>query len=224
MVFESVVVDVLNRFLGDYVVNLDSSQLKLGIWGGDAILTNLEIKENALSQLDIPFKVRAGHIGRLELKIPWKNLYTQSVEATLDGVYLLIVPTASIKYDAEKEEKQLQEARQRELQRIEETKLKAAEQEDPKLEKQDTFVEKLVTQVIKNVQVKISNIHVRYEDDVTNPNCPLSFGVSLKNLSLQTSDKNWNPSLLDENAKLFFQVGSVRQLVCLLECQLSPLL
>uniref|UniRef100_A0A4W6GBS7 Vacuolar protein sorting 13 homolog A n=1 Tax=Lates calcarifer TaxID=8187 RepID=A0A4W6GBS7_LATCA len=166
MVFESVVVDVLNRFLGDYVVNLDSSQLKLGIWGGDAILKNLEIKENALSQLDIPFKVRAGHIGRLELKIPWKNLYTQSVEATLDGVYLLIVPTASIKYDAEKEEKQLQEARQRELQRIEETKLKAAEQENPKLEKQDTFVEKLVTQVIKNLQVKISNIHVRYEDDV----------------------------------------------------------
>ncbi|KAI3372816.1 hypothetical protein L3Q82_023273 [Scortum barcoo] len=250
MVFESLVVDVLNRFLGDYVVNLDSSQLKLGIWGGDAILTNLEIKENALSQLDIPFKVRAGHIGRLELKIPWKNLYTQSVEATLDGVYLLIVPTASIKYDAEKEEKQLQEARQRELQRIEETKLKAAEQaptwldsalrlrlrflgfsimcwylvpENPTLEKQDTFVEKLVTQVIKNLQVKISNIHVRYEDDVTNPDCPLSFGVSLKNLSLQnlkvisspilhclsnlqTSDKNWKPSLLNENSRLFFKL------------------
>lgn len=33
-----------------------------------------------------------------------------------------------IKYDAEKEEKQLQEARQRDLDRIEETKLKAAEQ------------------------------------------------------------------------------------------------
>ncbi|KAF7652944.1 hypothetical protein LDENG_00089730 [Lucifuga dentata] len=206
MVFESLVVDVLNRFLGDYVVNLDSSQLRLGIWGGDAILTNLEIKENALSQLDIPFKVRAGHIGRLELKIPWKNLYTQSVEATLDGVYLLIVPTASIKYDAEKEEKQTQEARQRELQRIEETKQKAAEQENPVLEKQDTFVEKLVTQVIKNLQVKISNIHVRYEDDVTNPRCPLSFGVSLKNLSLQTADKNWIPSLLDENSKLFFKL------------------
>lgn len=33
--FESVVVDVLNRFLGDYVVNLDTSQLTLGIWGGN---------------------------------------------------------------------------------------------------------------------------------------------------------------------------------------------
>lgn len=103
---------------------------------------------------------------------------------------------AGIKYDAEKEERQLQEARQRELQRIEETKQKAAEKgavnhlsslwfyietgnivcefafvflysENPKAEKQDTFVEKLVTQVIKNLQVKISNIHVRYEDDVS---------------------------------------------------------
>jgi vacuolar protein sorting-associated protein 13A/C len=34
MVFESIVVDVLNRFLGDYVENLNRSQLKLGIWGG----------------------------------------------------------------------------------------------------------------------------------------------------------------------------------------------
>lgn len=39
--------------------------------------------------------------------------------------------------------------------------------ENPKLEKQDTFMEKLVTQVIKNLQVKISNIHVRYEDHVS---------------------------------------------------------
>uniref|UniRef100_A0A663N328 Vacuolar protein sorting 13 homolog A n=1 Tax=Athene cunicularia TaxID=194338 RepID=A0A663N328_ATHCN len=102
-------------------------------------------------------------LGQLNLQIPWQNLYTQPVEAVLDGVYLLIVPTASIKYDAEKEARQLLEARQRELQRIEEAKQKIADQE----EKQDTFVEKLVTQVIKNLQVKISNIHIRYEDDVS---------------------------------------------------------
>ncbi|KAI1239929.1 hypothetical protein IHE44_0011368 [Lamprotornis superbus] len=206
MVFESLVVDVLNRFLGDYVVNLDSSQLKLGIWGGAVALKNLEIKENALSQLDVPFKVKAGHISQLNLQIPWQNLYTQPVEAVLDGVYLLIVPTASIKYDAEKEARQLLEARQRELQRIEEAKQKIADRDKVKEEKQDTFVEKLVTQVIKNLQLKISNIHIRYEDDITNRDNPLSFGISLQNLSLQTSDKNWNPCLHDETAKLFHKL------------------
>lgn len=34
-------------------------------------------------------------LGQLNLQIPWKNLYTQPVEAVLDEVYLLIVPTAS---------------------------------------------------------------------------------------------------------------------------------
>ena len=34
MVFESIVAEILNRFLGDYVENLDRSQLKIGIWGG----------------------------------------------------------------------------------------------------------------------------------------------------------------------------------------------
>uniref|UniRef100_A0A8C0H0U0 Vacuolar protein sorting 13 homolog A n=1 Tax=Chelonoidis abingdonii TaxID=106734 RepID=A0A8C0H0U0_CHEAB len=179
MVFESLVVDVLNRFLGDYVVNLDSSQLTLGIWGGN---------EN-------PEAVPRGAAGQcqLNLQIPWKYLYTQPVEAVLDGVYLLIVPTASIKYDAEKEDRQLLEAKQRELQRIEDAKQKIADQDKGKEEKQDTFVEKLVTQVIKNLQVKISNIHVRYEDDV--------------NLfPFQTSDQNWNPCLHDEATKLFYKL------------------
>ena len=34
MVFASVLVDVLNRFLEPYVERLDSSHLKVGIWNG----------------------------------------------------------------------------------------------------------------------------------------------------------------------------------------------
>uniref|UniRef100_A0A4W3I075 Vacuolar protein sorting 13 homolog A n=1 Tax=Callorhinchus milii TaxID=7868 RepID=A0A4W3I075_CALMI len=185
MVFESIVIDVLNRFLGDYVVNLDSSQLTIGIWGGKKdLILNLCLFVFQ-SELDVPFKVKAGHIAKLQLKIPWNNLYNQPVDAILDGVYLLVVPSASITYDAEKERRQLHELKQRELKRIEEAKQKVADKGKPKEEKQDTFVEKLVTQVIKNLQVQITNIHIRYEDNITNENCPLSFGVSLQNLSLQ---------------------------------------
>ncbi len=34
MVFESLVVDLVNKYLGDFIENLDKSQLKIGIWGG----------------------------------------------------------------------------------------------------------------------------------------------------------------------------------------------
>jgi len=34
MVFESVIVDILNKYLKPYVKRLDSSQLNLGVWKG----------------------------------------------------------------------------------------------------------------------------------------------------------------------------------------------
>lgn len=35
MVFESIVTDLMNRFLGDFIENLDKKQLNIGIWGGE---------------------------------------------------------------------------------------------------------------------------------------------------------------------------------------------
>ncbi|XP_029431385.1 vacuolar protein sorting-associated protein 13C isoform X2 [Rhinatrema bivittatum] len=206
MVLESVVADLLNRFLGDYVENLDRSQLKLGIWGGNVALENLQIKENALSELDVPVKVKAGQIDKLTLKIPWKNLYGEAVVAALEGLYILVVPGASIKYDVEKEEKLLQEAKQKELLRIENALQKAAEKEKLKEEKKDTFLEKLATQVIKNLQVKITNIHIRYEDDITDSSKPVSVGVTLGELSLLTANEFWKPCILNEAVKVIYKL------------------
>uniref|UniRef100_A0A3Q3JJ33 Vacuolar protein sorting 13 homolog C n=1 Tax=Monopterus albus TaxID=43700 RepID=A0A3Q3JJ33_MONAL len=203
MVFESLVSDLLNRFIGDYVENLDKSQLKIGIWG-NVVLENLKVKENALSEFDVPFKVKAGQI-KLTLKIPWKNLYSDAVVVVLDGLYLLVVPGA-IKYDAAKEEHHQQEVKQRELQRIEEA-LQMAGRRKSQEEKKDTFVEKLATQVIKNLQVKISSIHLRYEDDLLDPEHPLSMGVTLSELSLQTTDENWKLCILNEAAKIIYKLG-----------------
>ncbi|XP_014875628.1 vacuolar protein sorting-associated protein 13C-like isoform X2 [Poecilia latipinna] len=212
MVFESLVSDLLNRFIGDYVENLDKSQLKIGIWGGNVVLENLRVKENALSEFDVPFKVKAGQIGKLTLKIPWKNLYGDAVVATLDGLYLLVVPGATIKYDAAKEERYQQEAKQKELQRIEEALQSAARRDKPQEDKKDTFMEKLATQVIKNLQVKISSIHLRYEDDLSDPQRPLSMGVTLSELSLQTTDENWKLCILNEAAKIIYKLGRLESL------------
>ncbi|XP_018108372.1 vacuolar protein sorting-associated protein 13C isoform X2 [Xenopus laevis] len=203
---ESVVADLLNRCLGDYVENLDRSQLKLGIWGGNVVLENLRIKENALSELNVPFKVKAGQIDKLTLKIPWKNLYGDAVVATLEGLFLLVVPVASIKYDAQKEEKSLQDTKQRELQRIEDALQKAAAKDKPKDDKKDTFVEKLLTQVIKNLQIKITDIHIRYEDDITDVKMPFSVGVTLSELSLLTCNESWKPCILNEATKIIYKL------------------
>jgi len=51
----------------------------------------------------------------------------------------------------------------------------------------DSFAEKLFTNVVKNLELTVTNIHIRYEDRVTNPGCPFSVGVSLHELSCRVS-------------------------------------
>lgn len=52
------------------------------------------------------------------MKIPWKNLYNAPVEAQIDKLFILAIPNTSIKYNAEKEDKWLQEEKQNELRKI----------------------------------------------------------------------------------------------------------
>lgn len=70
----------------------------------------------------------------------------------------------------------------------------------------ETFVEKLVTQIIKNVQLKITDIHIRYEDSITNPKTPFSFGITLHNLSVHTTDENWKKAVIQEAVTKIFKV------------------
>jgi len=51
----------------------------------------------------------------------------------------------------------------------------------------DSFAERLFINVIKNLELTISNIHIRYEDKVTNPASPFSVGVTLHELSCRVS-------------------------------------
>lgn len=48
MVFESIVAYLIDKYLSDYIENIDTSKLHVGIWSGDIVLENLKIKSNAL--------------------------------------------------------------------------------------------------------------------------------------------------------------------------------
>lgn len=174
--------------------------------GRDIILNNLEIRPTVLDDLDLPVKLRSGHLSSLTLKIPFKNLWTQPVVAAVDGLYILVVPNRGVKYNREKEEKYEFEAKQKELLRIEEARKAKKKAKGTAPEQQDGFVEKWVTQVIKNVQISVSNIHVRFEDEFTNRARPFAAGLTLHNLMFQTTNENWVKCLADETVKFIYKM------------------
>lgn len=69
MVFETLVADLLNRFLGDFVDNLDASQLNIGIWGGNHIFIII----NACNY-SFHFKEMLNSITLKSKKLRWMSL------------------------------------------------------------------------------------------------------------------------------------------------------
>ena len=81
--FESLVANILNRFLGSYIENFDPKQLNIGIWSGDVKLKNLRLKKESLDKFKLPLDVKFGHIGELTLQIPWSNLKSKPVKVII---------------------------------------------------------------------------------------------------------------------------------------------
>lgn len=74
MVLKTVVATIVNQVLGEYISNLQTSQLELGIWNGDVVLHNLTLRKDIFKKLRIPIDVVEGTIGNLTLSIPWADL------------------------------------------------------------------------------------------------------------------------------------------------------
>ena len=73
----------------------------------------------------------------------------------------------------------------------------------------NSFVEKLTAQIIKNVQIFIKNIHLRYEDRVTKPGHPFSVGVSLHTLELHTTNETCDRYVApQQESPIFYKVTS----------------
>ncbi|XP_058806498.1 intermembrane lipid transfer protein Vps13 isoform X2 [Phymastichus coffea] len=190
MVFESIVAELLNKVLGEYIQNLDYKQLKLSLWGGDVVLKDLLIKESALDMLDLPIKLEYGRLGKLILKIPFKDMWNGQIDAIVEDLFILIVPTSQSKYDPEKEEKAQLEAKRAEIARVEKSKQLADLKNQEKVD--DSMMEKLLARMIKNIHVEINRIHVRYEDHVTFKEHPFSVGLTLNRFALESCDRLWS--------------------------------
>lgn len=196
--FESLVASLLNRFLGAYIENFDSKQLNIGIWGGDVRLKNLRLKKESLDKFKLPLDVKFGHLGELTLLIPWNNLKGKPVKVVIDDVYLLASPMILNDYDQEEDSRREQALKQERLKDYEtmQSALTSNDSLDPNSAANESFTESLVTKIIDNLQVTIKNIHIRYEDDSVLTQSPYSLGVTLEELSAQSTNANWEPSFI----------------------------
>lgn len=61
-------------------------------------------------------------LGKLILKIPFKDMWNGQIDAIVEELFVLVVPASQVSYNEEKEEKTKLEAKRAELARVEKKK------------------------------------------------------------------------------------------------------
>ncbi|XP_040119407.1 vacuolar protein sorting-associated protein 13D isoform X4 [Oryx dammah] len=182
---EGLVAWVLNTYLGKYVNNLNTDQLSVALLKGAVELENLPLKKDALKELELPFEVKAGLIGKVTLQIPFYRPHVDPWVISISSLHLIGAPEKIQDFNDEKEKLLERERKKALLQALEE------KWKNERQQKGESYwysvTASVVTRIVENIELKIQDVHLRFEDGVTNPSHPFAFGICIKNVSMQNA-------------------------------------
>jgi hypothetical protein len=231
---KNLLLTVLVKVLGKYVEGLTNENLEIGVFSGHIELNNLKLKDSALDQFELPIQVKKGCLKHLCVSIPWTQLDSRPVEIEIDGVYLLATPLDIAQCTPEISRNMVYASKQKKLQEIhenilgmlkeEEEKQKraiaAAADEPPKATSSASvsYVQQLVTSIIDNLEIKLKNIHIRYEDSAADYGQLFCAGLTLDELLLTTCDDTWGTNKLIKRDAADIAQGVVRKIGKIVNC------
>ena len=209
----------LTKYLRKYVRMGEQQQLQLSLWSGELNLSCLELNPDAIIPSGSPIVCERGFVKTLKVRIPWTRLQSEPVSITLEGVSILLRPKKGSKWDKETHEREAKEAKNAALELFEKGRLSKTEDNDEKQDEKTGFFSRIQDIVSSNIQVKVNNVHIKYEDCDIHPHNPISLGISFSSLSCVSTDQNWTPGFITHQQTLLYKLLSLEGL----KVSLSPI-
>ncbi|CAG0914453.1 unnamed protein product [Notodromas monacha] len=216
---ESLAAWVLNQYLGKYVENLNTDQLSIALLKGSLELENLPLRRDALRHLGLPFKIQAGFIGKVKLDIPITRLRSSPWVISMEQLYVIICPLSPDEFDSAIEDEFALERKLGLLDALEAEWRAGLEERNATSQYSSTYSYyqfgsgTLMADVLENIQLDIRDVHVRIEDELTEPKIPFSFGFTLEYLTAKTTDGSWTPKFVSrDKASFSFKLVQLKNL------------
>ncbi|KAH3757405.1 vacuolar protein sorting-associated protein vps13 [Pelomyxa schiedti] len=218
VIASQVVGNLLHMYLGNFVEGLGTN-MAVNLSSGELVLRDLRLKPDSLYlTLNLPITVKCGFIGKFQLELPWSCLKTKPTKLIVDRVCIIAGPKYD--YDPAAEEQRLQKAKQSKLAFAE--LLRASKQEESCVKDNPaaSFSQRVGGEIMDNLQISVNNLHIRYEDDTTNPTRPFVAGIVVENVLAQSTDSSWNPCTVS-GSNIVHKLVEVKNLSAYWQCGAS---
>lgn len=183
---EGYITPLLTSYLNKYIKNIKPSDLKLSFWGGDAVLTNLQLKldaiEDSLRSLGLPFELKSGSVKQLTLHIPWTAIGSEPIIASFDSV------ECTIKLHNFYQTRSLSSPRVfKEQATPTETTPSQCSPDPQQAGTAPGYISGLLNRITNNVRLRVTNCLLKIIEE----HCDLQFSISIKEAEFMTANSSW---------------------------------
>ncbi|KAF7651325.1 hypothetical protein LDENG_00112200 [Lucifuga dentata] len=188
---ESYVTPLLMSYVNKYIKNLKPSDLQLSLWGGDVVLSKLDLKLDVLEQeLKLPFMFMSGHIHELRIHVPWTKLGSEPVVITINTMECILKLRDGAQDDHESGSSSTSRSISDSSKAVAKPRrLQQAAPSDPDLP--PGYVQSLIRRVVNNVNIVVNNLILKYvEDDIV-------LSVNITSAECYTVDDMWERAFMD---------------------------
>uniref|UniRef100_A0A8C2WXL4 Vacuolar protein sorting 13 homolog B n=1 Tax=Cyclopterus lumpus TaxID=8103 RepID=A0A8C2WXL4_CYCLU len=188
---ESYVTPLLMSYVNKYIKNLKPSDLQLSLWGGDVVLSKLDLKLDVLEQeLKLPFTFMSGHIHELRIHVPWTKLGSEAVVITINTMECILKLRDGAQDDHESGSSSTSRSVSDSSKAVAKPRrLQQAAPSDPDLP--PGYVQSLIRRVVNNVNIVVNNLILKYvEDDIV-------LSVNITSAECYTVDDMWERAFMD---------------------------
>ncbi|XP_039661568.1 vacuolar protein sorting-associated protein 13B isoform X4 [Perca fluviatilis] len=191
---ESYVTPLLMSYVNKYIKNLKPSDLQLSLWGGDVVLSKLDLKLDVLEQeLKLPFTFMSGHIHELRIHVPWTKLGSEPVVITINTMECILKLRDGAQDDHESGSSSTSRSVSDSSKALAKPRrFQQAAPSDPDLP--PGYVQSLIRRVVNNVNIVVNNLILKYvEDDIV-------LSVNITSAECYTVDDIWERAFMDITA------------------------
>lgn len=169
----------------------------------------MKLKRSLFDSMPLPFALKFGQLGSLILKIPVWNMFNQPLVIEITDLFALVTPRQLQDWNEDVEIKAYQNSNQSALEQYEvfSQSAESLTQKDP------SSIDKLIAKIIDNIQIKISNIYIRYEDAYSAPNQgsgKFVMGLLLKEFSTFTTGADWKTVAMQLGEEITHKLATVK--------------
>lgn len=188
---ESYVTPLLMSYVNRYIKNLKPSDLQLSLWGGDVVLSKLDLRLDVLEQeLKLPFTFLSGHIHELRIHVPWTKLSSEAVVITINTMECILKLRDAATEDNEScTSSSTNQSTTESLKSASKPRRVQQAPSDPDLP--PGYVQSLIRRVVNNVNIVVNNLILKYvEDDIV-------LSVNITSAESYTVDDLWDRAFMD---------------------------